>query len=87
MSRRESLKVLGLEPDGVGELTKRDVRKQGPAWFLKRNTVMSNEWIGVRLAMGSRTNIFLAVKAYESIQATKAVKRCRRKLEKLLVNK
>jgi len=83
---KESLKVLGLEPNGLGELMKRDVRKQGLAWMLKGNTVMSNEWIGVRLAMGSRTNIFLAVKAYESTLATKAVRRCRRKLERLLVN-
>ena len=83
----QSLEILGLESDGVGGLAKRDVRKQGLAWLLKRNTVMSNEWIGVRLAMGSRTNIFLAVEAYESTPAQKAVKRCRRKLEKLIVNK
>ena len=48
---------------------------------------MSSEWIGSRLVMGSRTNLFLAVKSYESPQAKKVVKKYRRKLERLMVNK
>jgi hypothetical protein len=47
-------------------MKKIDPRKQGVVWLVKAQTVMTNEWIDRECNMGSRTNLYQAIKVMES---------------------
>lgn len=83
---QESLVILRIDEAALKSMSQRDARKQGLAWILKCHTVMSNAWISDRLHMGSRTNIFMAVKAYEADRAKQDIAECRSRLRRTLVN-
>ena len=41
-----------------------DPVKQAVAWWVKSQSVVSDEWVSEKLEMGSRTNIHRAVRAF-----------------------
>jgi len=58
--------LLGLRwsLEEAQEAPKSDPRKQGLAWFVKRHTVVGDEWLMRRLNMGHRSNISRAVSRF-----------------------
>ena len=68
-----------LEVD-VAELRQRkqtDEAKQGVAWWVKSRSVVTDQWVGEKLAMKSRTNVHRAVNAFRDTTDAKrkAIKR------------
>jgi hypothetical protein len=49
-----ALERLGLTAATVRSLKKGDARKQARAWLIKSRTVVKDEWLETRLAMGHR---------------------------------
>ena len=49
------LEGLGLTLSQVAALKKTDARKQALAWLVKSRTMVGDEWIVARLAMGHRS--------------------------------
>jgi REP element-mobilizing transposase RayT len=72
-------RALGVTREEMKRMRKTDERKQGVAWLVKSRTVMTNEWINGALNMGSRTNIYKAVKAMED-PGTGSAKRIKKEL-------
>lgn len=58
------LKRLGLTAKTVCSLQQSDAKKQALAWLIKSRTVVRDEWLVTRLAMGHRSNISRAVSAF-----------------------
>lgn len=58
------LRAMGLSLSEARKLKQNDVRKQGLAWLIKAHTVIGDEWIQKRLAMGHRSNVSRAVRRY-----------------------
>jgi len=50
----------------MGTLRKNDGRKQALAWWLRKRTTVTSEWVAGRLEMGHLSNIGRAVAAVES---------------------
>jgi REP element-mobilizing transposase RayT len=63
--------ILGISAAELKAMKKTDPRKQGIAWLIKTRTVMTNEWIDRECNMGSRTNIFQAIKVMENARKGK----------------
>ncbi len=61
----QGLAQLGLSLEEAAALRHSDARKQGLARWIKRGTVIADEWLTSRLRMGHRVNISRAVGAYE----------------------
>ena len=68
------LEGLGLTLSQVAALKKTDARKQALAWLVKSRTVVGDEWIVARLAMGHRSNVSRAVSAYREPQVAERQK-------------
>lgn len=54
---QRGLKVLGLTPAQLTELPKGAIEKQVLAWFIRRQTMVSNAWLSTALACGHPSNI------------------------------
>jgi putative transposase len=66
--------IFGISAAELKEMKKTDPRKQGVVWLVKTQTVITNEWIDRECNMGSRTNIFQAVKVMECARKGKTAK-------------
>ena len=70
---REALKLLkqattelGVALQDLWGLRHTDPLKQAVAWWVKSQSVVSDEWVCAKLEMGSRTNVHRAVRAYRA---------------------
>jgi putative transposase len=61
---RAACRVLEVTVEELAGLRQNDPVKQAAAWWVKRGTVVRDEWICERLSMGSRVNVSRAVRAY-----------------------
>ena len=69
-SQAEQLVKMGLDclqiaKKDLVQLHKKDKRKQALAWYIRRNTVVSNEWISRMLIMGHQVNVSKSVSEVE----------------------
>lgn len=62
----EALRRLGVRVEDLWGRRQTDAVKQAVAWWLKRQTVVGDEWICRRLEMGSRMNVHRAVTRYRA---------------------
>jgi len=63
---QHGLGVLGLMGVGLGGSRKSDGGKQALAWWLRKRTALTSQWVPERLCMGHSCNIGRAVAAVES---------------------
>ncbi len=75
----ERLLEMALELLGCGEvelqaMRQNDPRKQAVAWLIRSRTVMEDEWLVRRLAMGHRSNVSRALAAYRDASDTQRLK-------------
>lgn len=61
----EGLNRVGLDEEELGVLKKSDPRKMVAAWLIRRNTVVRNEWISLKLQMGRVSKLSFFIKAVE----------------------
>lgn len=69
---KEGWEELGIEQDAFLRMPKSAPRKGGVAWLLRNRTVMTYDWIGRALGMGSRINIYRQVKVIEEGRSREA---------------
>jgi hypothetical protein len=58
------LQVLGIGLDNVRQLRQNDGRKQALAWLVKTQMMVGDDWVRQKLAMGDRSNVSRAVRAF-----------------------
>ena len=63
---KKRLRVLKIRPADVRAFRQSDPQKQGLAWWVKSRTVVGDAWIVDELAMGHRSNVRRAVRAYRN---------------------
>ena len=61
--KTEALKALGIEECDLEEMAKGAAEKKVLAWFIKSQTVVSNEWLSAQLLCGHPANVPGYVKA------------------------
>ena len=76
------LKSYGLKASDLGSLSESDARKMILAGALKKHFSVSNSWISDQLAMGRRSTVTRAMKAY--LTPTRKQKRERQKVVRIL---
>jgi hypothetical protein len=60
----EACEALEVELIDLWGRKQTDAVKQGVAWWVKSQSVVTDEWVSGKLEMGSRTNVHRAVSAY-----------------------
>jgi len=80
--KAEALKTLGMEECDLEVMTKGAAEKKVLAWFIKSQTIVSNEWLSTQLQCGHPANVPGYVKAVRA----KKDKQLRR-LAKVLMKK
>ncbi len=62
----EGLKKLHIDTEDLLGLKKNDIRKKVLAWYIRKNTSVSNEWIANNVMMGCVSNMSQYVTEVES---------------------
>jgi hypothetical protein len=78
----DACRLFDLTRKELRALPKVDKRKQAIVWLLKTRTQVQNAWISEHLEMGSRTNIFRAVRLFNTSRA-KAVRAIKKEISKV----
>ena len=78
---RRGLRVLGLKDEELERMTKGAERKQVLAWWLRKETVMSREWISQRLKMGDVSRVTQAFRNVDALNDPNLVS-LRKRLDK-----
>ena len=78
---RRGLRVLGLKDGELDRMPKGAKRKQILAWWLRKETVVSREWISQRLRMGDVSRVTQAFRKVETCNDPRLVS-LRKQLEK-----
>lgn len=63
---KAGLKAMELEPEELEGMRKLEIRKQVLAWWVRKQTTVSNRWVSEHLRMGDAGNISKVVRAVEN---------------------
>ena len=73
---------LGLDEGALKTRPKGAEEKLAMAWWLRRHTTLSRQWIARRLGMGHETRVTLAVRSVEAL-STGRLARIKRRIERV----